>query len=68
MISLRVLHYLERGSYQLVAEVQRGSFHKLHTVLVHNDPDSSLLKHSGKDGTQFFFGFWSEKAASNVTQ
>lgn len=46
MISLRILENLEAGADQLLAKVQRGSLHKLQAVLVHDNADSSLLKHS----------------------
>lgn len=46
MISLRILEHLEGRANQLLAEVHRGSFHKLQAVLVHDNAHSSLLKHS----------------------
>lgn len=46
MISSGILEHLEGGTDEFLAEVHRGSFHKLQAILVHNDPHSVLLEHS----------------------
>lgn len=46
MISLWVLEHLEGGANKLLTEVHRGSFHKFQALLVHNNANSSFLKHS----------------------
>ena len=52
MISLGILEHLKGGADQLLGEVQRGSFHKLQTVLIHEDAHSSLLKNSESKAEQ----------------
>lgn len=50
MISLGILEYEEGGADQLLGVVQRGPFHKLQAVLIHDNTHSPLLKHSERRG------------------